>query len=139
MRINQSFKLSSEARLTQNEHTIILYNAQRLRFHALHGVLPQERTVGNDYIVDLRIGCDISEAMHTDNVSHTLNYAEVFDVVRSEMAVPSNLLEHVAGRICNSLLNRFAIIASIYIKVEKLNPPMGADCHGAAVELTVSR
>ncbi|MBP8935408.1 MAG: dihydroneopterin aldolase, partial [Prevotella sp.] len=46
-----------------------------LRFHAFHGVMPQERLTGNDYTVSLRIGYPFSDACLSDEVSDTLNYA----------------------------------------------------------------
>lgn len=106
-----------------------------LRFHAYHGVMPQERMVGNDYNVSLRIRYDISQAMVSDKVEDTLNYAEVFQLVSQEMAVPSSLIERVAGRIGDRLFRRFPTIEKIELKIMKINPPMGADCEGAGVEV----
>ena len=116
-----------------NSQTYILL--KNLRFKAFHGVMPQERTVGGDFVVSLRIGYPWQQAMTTDDVADTLNYAEVYDLVRQEMAVPSHLLEHVAGRIANSLFLRFPAITSIDLWLSKLTPPMGADSDGAGVEL----
>lgn len=76
---------------------------RNVRFHAFHGVLPQEGIVGNDYLVNLVLDYDFSSAMKTDDLQGTLNYAEVYQKVREEMAVPSKLLEHVAGRIAHRL------------------------------------
>lgn len=106
-----------------------------LRFHAYHGVLPQERLTGNDYLINLRVRCSIEKAMHTDSVEDTLNYATVYEAVASEMMIPSNLLEHVAGRIGTHLLDMFPEIKDIDLSITKLNPPMGADCTGAGVEV----
>ena len=53
-----------------------------LRFHAYHGVAAQERLVGNDYVVDLRLHVNVDKAMRSDNVDDTVNYAEVFQAVR---------------------------------------------------------
>ena len=106
-----------------------------LRFHAYHGVMPQERMVGNDYNVSLRIRYDISQAMVSDKVEDTLNYAEVFQLVSQEMAVPSSLIERVVGRIGDRLFRRFPTIEEIELKIMKINPPMGADCEGAGVEV----
>ena len=50
---------------------------RNLRFHALHGVLPQERVTGNDYELTLRIGYPMEGAMLSDAVAGTLNHAEV--------------------------------------------------------------
>lgn len=106
-----------------------------LRFHAFHGVLPQERLVGNDYLLTLRVGYDVSRAMESDQVADTLNYAEVYQVASAEMAVPSSLLEHVAARIGGKLFERFPDITSIAIRLTKRNPPMGAYGDGASIEL----
>ncbi len=108
---------------------------EKLRVRAFHGVLPQERTVGGDFVVTLRIGYPWQQAMDTDDVGDTLDYASVYCLVRSEMAVPSQLLEHVAGRIVRALLNDFPLITSIDLWLTKVTPPMGADCDGAGVEL----
>ena len=113
---------------------IILDN---VRIHACHGVMGQERVVGGDFVVSLKIGYDFSRAMQSDDIADTLSYADVYDVVRREMAVPSNLLENVAGRIVESLLRRFPEIMSLWLRLMKVNPPMGADCDGAGVEITV--
>lgn len=106
-----------------------------LRFHAFHGVMPQERLTGNDYTIDIKIGYDVSLAMVSDNVDDTINYAEVYKIVDQEMGVPSQLLERVAYRIGDRLSRKFISITSINIKLTKLNPPFGADCKGAGVEL----
>ena len=106
-----------------------------VRFHAFHGVMPQERTVGADFAVSVRIGYDFSQAAHTDEVADTLSYADVFDILKEEMAVPSRLLEHVAGRMVNAIRQKFVKVESIDLTLTKLNPPMGADCAGAGVEM----
>ncbi len=117
-------------KLTQSY--ISLHN---VRFHAFHGVLPQERTVGNDYVFSLRAGYDVSRAIETDDVAHTLNYAALYEVVRQEMAIPSNLIEHVVGRIGERLLAEFPAITTLHLTLCKQNPPMGAQLQGAGVEV----
>ncbi len=108
---------------------------KEVRFHAFHGVMPQERKVGADFLLSLRLGYDISKAMQTDDVTDTLNYAEVYQLVKQEMEQPSALLEHVAGRIAQTLMQQFPAVKSIDLTLTKQNPPMGADCQGAGVEL----
>ena len=111
---------------------IILRN---VRFHAFHGVMPQERKVGADFLVNLRVGYPLEQAMQSDEVSDTLNYAALYEVVKAEMMQPSNLLEHVAGRIADAVVKRFPQVTSIDLELTKQNPPMGADCDGAGVEI----
>lgn len=108
---------------------------ENVKFYAFHGALPQERKVGNDYQVSLRIGYDISRAMVSDDVNDTLNYAEVYQLLSQEMSVPSALLERVAGRIGDRLFRKFPAIQSIDLTIIKVNPPMGADSEGAGVEV----
>ena len=91
-----------------------------IKFHAHHGVLEQERRVGNDF---------------DDDLADTVNYAEVYDIVAAEMAVPSRLLEHVAGRIVRSLRTRFPLIEGGTVTVAKLTPPF--KCEMTAVSVTI--
>jgi len=112
---------------------------QGLRFHAYIGVGAQEQRVGNDYVLDLRIGYPFADAMQSDEVADTLNYAEVFDVVGEAVRRPAKLLETAAGDLVRKLQTRFPEIESIDLKLVKLNPPMGADCNGAGVELHFGR
>ena len=106
-----------------------------LRFHAFHGVLPQERLVGGNFVVDLRVGYPLAQAMTFDQVNDTLNYASLYALVEREMQQPSSLLEHVAGRIAQAIAKTFPQALSIDLTLTKQNPPMGADCKGAGVEM----
>lgn len=108
---------------------------RQLRFHAFHGVLDQERRVGNDYVINVVAECDFTHAMLTDELEDTVNYAEIYRVVKEEMAFPSKLLEHVAGKIGERLFNEFPYLQSLDISIMKVNPPFGADCEGAGVEV----
>ena len=110
---------------------------RNVRFHAFHGVLPQEGIVGNDYLVNLVLDYDFSSALKTDDLQGTLNYAEVYQKVREEMVVPSKLLEHVAGRIAHRLFSDFPEIQKLQLSITKVNPPMGADSDGAGVEVVL--
>ena len=110
-----------------------------VRLHARHGVSPQETAVGADFIVNLRAEYDISRAIETDDVADTLSYADVFGVVKREMAIPSRLLEHVAGRIAKALFAEFPGITALDLAITKVNPPMGACCNGAGIEMHSTR
>ncbi len=110
---------------------------RKARFHAYHGVAEQERIVGNDYEVSVQVDCDIMRAIETDNLDGTVNYADVYRLVAEEMQTPSRLLEHVAGRICHRLFEAFPTIWWVTLEIIKKNPPMGADCDGAGVRITM--
>jgi dihydroneopterin aldolase len=108
---------------------------RQVRFHAFHGVMPQERQVGADFVLDLKVGYPLERAMQSDEIADTLNYAALYDLVAREMQQPSKLLEHVAGRIAEAISQAFPLVTSIDLVLTKQNPPMGADCEGASVEI----
>jgi len=110
-----------------------------LRFYAYHGAEPQEAIVGSWYTVDISIKADATDAILNDDLNGTVNYAKVTDVVKQQMQIRSALLEHVAGRIANSILESFPAVQSVTVSVGKVNPPVGTPCSAARFTLAVSR
>ena len=110
-----------------------------MQFHAYHGVLPQERLVGAQFTVSLEVKVRFDEALLTDRLEGTICYADIHAAVKEEMATPSALLEHVAGRIARRLFHDFPTIESLKVELMKQNPPMGADIPAAGVRLEVTR
>ena len=115
--------------------TVGYIHLRQLRFHAFHGVMPQEQLVGADFLLDLKVGYPLQQAMQSDEVGDTLNYAALYDLVAREMQQPSKVLEHVAGRIAEAISLAYPKVTSIDLELTKLNPPMGADGDGASVEI----
>jgi len=107
----------------------------KMKFYAFHGVMEQEQKVGNTFIVDLKLDVDLSKASETDDLSDTINYAEIYSIIKAEMEIPSKLLEHVAGRILQRIKTGFPIIEKIKICLAKERPPMGGEIESAAVIL----
>ena len=107
-----------------------------LRLYARHGVLEQERTVGNLFEVSLSLQCASDEAGRDDDLSTTINYAEVIDTVRRIMEEPVKLLECVAWRIRDAVSRRWPEVTGGCIKVSKLTPPCGVSLHHVGVILT---
>ena len=112
---------------------------KNVRFYAFHGVMAQERQVGGEFLLSLKVGYPLDKAMESDDVTDTLNYATLFDLVKQEMDIPSQLLEHVAGRIAKAIVTVFPEVTSIDLELTKQNPPMDADCEGAGVVVKVKR
>lgn len=110
-----------------------------LRIFARHGVLPQERTVGAMFVLNISIDTDITQAAQSDDIASTVSYAEVVALVQHQMEIPSNLLEHVAHRIASAILTAFPATTAVTINLLKENPPMGTDCTGAGVTLRMER
>lgn len=97
-----------------------------LKIYAYHGCSEQERTVGNEFSVDLRIYFDSGRAMRTDRLDSTVNYGDVIEVIKDEMSVPSKLIENVAYRIAVAVQCRFEVVDGGEVRVSKLCPPVGA-------------
>ncbi len=110
---------------------------ERLRFYAYHGVMEQERRVGNDYEVSVEVEYPFECALESDNLDDTLNYAALYAVIEREMSVSSKLLEHVAGRIICAIKKEFPVAVAGEISISKLHPPFKCDmpCGGATVKV----
>ena len=110
-----------------------------VRLYANHGVLEQERKTGAYFTIDLKLATDFTKAMQSDELSGTVSYADVFELVKREMNIPSKLLEHVGGRIANAILNEFPSVSKVDLRLMKQNPPMGAELEGAGIEISINR
>ena len=110
-----------------------------MRFYAHHGCFEQERAIGTHFRVDLTFTTDTTRAELTDDIADTVSYLDVYQVVKSEMMKPSNLLEHVARRVGEAVLAQFAAVEDVKVKVYKLNPPLGGQMDSVSVEVALDR
>ena len=106
-----------------------------IRLYAYHGVDPQETAVGAYFLVNLKLKTDFSRAAQTDDLSGTVSYADIYQAIKDEMQVPSQLLEHVCQRMAQRIFNDFPTIEELDIKLFKENPPMGAQAERVGVEM----
>ena len=112
---------------------------QGVKLYAFHGVDPQETAVGAYFIIDLKLKTDFSRASQTDALSGTVSYADIYQVLKDEMQVASQLLEHVCQRMAQRIFNDFPTIEELDIKLFKENPPMGAQAERVGVEMLCVR
>lgn len=108
---------------------------EAMRFYAYHGVMAQETKVGNNFIVNLTLTAPLEQAVKSDELDDTINYAAVYAVVKEQMDIPSKLIEHAAGRILYALKEHFPQLTAIELKLSKLNPPFGGDVRSASILL----
>ena len=106
-----------------------------MKFYAFHGVLPQENLVGAYFYVDLKVKNDFTHAAESDELEGTISYADLHTVVKEEMAIPSQLLEHVCQRIASRIFKDFPTVEALDIRLYKENPPMGACARNIGVEM----
>jgi len=110
-----------------------LIEIEGMEFYAFHGHFDVEKVAGNRFLVDLKLEADCSRAGQTDNLNDTLDYQKAYLIVKEEMAVPSNLLEHVGQRIVNRIKNEFPEARNIAVKISKMTPPMGGQIEKVSV------
>lgn len=110
----------------------------QMPFYAYHGVLEQERCVGNHFCVSINAEVDAMRSTYTDALEDTISYADLYASVQDEMSQPSQLLEHVAGRIARRLFADFPRITRLRIQLTKHNPPILGEVPSASVILEVT-
>ena len=106
-----------------------------MEFRAYHGCLERERIAGNDFVVDFRGEIDMSAAAESDRLEDAVNYALIYDAVAEEMARPSDLLEHVAGRIVKAIAEKFPEFVSFSVRISKKRPPVSGVVQWSRVTL----
>ena len=97
----------------------------RLKVFARHGVITQERVVGNDFEVTVTATTEMNEdVLASDDLAGTVSYAGIVDVIRREMAEPSQLIEHVAWHIGRGIMQDYPAVDKCRVTVAKLLPPI---------------
>jgi len=105
-----------------------------------HGLFEQERQDGQDFFVDLTLEVDLKAASQSDAISDTVNYAEITDLVVDEITSnPVNLIEKLAARIAERVLNQHLKVKSVTVTVHKPQAPVAAQLKDIAVVVTRAR
>jgi dihydroneopterin aldolase len=106
-----------------------------MKFYSYHGVSHQEAKFGNYFIVDITYACPCEKACFSDDLNDTINYQDMYYVVKTEMEKPSKLLEHITERIARTLKSKYPQLTYLKIKLSKLNPPVGGEVGSAWVTI----
>ncbi|MDR1653019.1 MAG: dihydroneopterin aldolase [Prevotellaceae bacterium] len=96
-----------------------------MEFRAFHGCLQHEKVFGNQFLVSVTMYYDGEKAQMSDNLDDAVNYQLVYNIVKTEMGTPSNLIENVACRVLNTLKANVIGVKKWEIELSKLNPPLG--------------
>jgi dihydroneopterin aldolase len=112
---------------------------KNIRTYSYHGCLIEEGKIGSDYSVDLEIRTNLKLSSKSDNLKDTVDYVHLNTIVIEEMAIRSNLLEHVAKRIIDRALAELEMISKIKVGVSKINPPIGGDVEAVTIEMEEER
>ncbi len=112
---------------------------ENMEFFAYHGCFKEEQIIGNQFVVNLQIETDTQKAELSDSLKDTVNYQEVYNTIGEQMKVKSHLLEHVARRIMDAVMEKFETISWLKIKISKMHPPMGGKMRCVSLELETRR
>jgi len=89
-------------------------------FNGYHGTLPAERALGQPFVVDVELRCDLRAAGERDDLARSVDYGAVYRDVRAIVeGPPVNLTETVAERIASRILAGYPPVAAVRVKVAK--------------------
>ena len=111
-----------------------------LRLFAYHGVNPEEKRDGQTFVLDLRLGADLSQARRSDRLEDTVNYAAVVKAVRAAFTAQNvDLIERAAQAVCDAVLEGFPQVEEVSLLLQKPEAPVSAEFDYMAVEITQRR
>jgi dihydroneopterin aldolase len=107
-----------------------------LGFYGYHGLFEEESKLGQRFFIDLQCGVDLSAPGSTDEIGHTVSYADIYDVVKTTFeGKRAKLIEALAQNIVTALFDAFSDIDWVIIRIRKPEAPIAMVLGAAAVEL----
>ena len=109
-----------------------------MEFYGYHGVLPEETKLGQRFRVTLAIATDLQHAGETDNLMHTVSYAEVYDICQKIVeGKPYKLIETVAEQVAREVRETYPnAVKGIRVEIIKPDPPIPGHYREVSVEIT---
>ena len=111
---------------------LLTISLNNVRFRAYHGLHPEERQKGNDFVVNLQVGY-VPRTGTILSLEDTIDYASLFDIINMTMQQPVDLLETLVQEMAHAVHQKFSQVKEITVSVEKLNPPIDKFTGSAAV------
>lgn len=96
---------------------------KRLRFFAYHGLYAEERKTGNEFEVNLAVSFTPVAGTITD-LDETVNYEKLYELLKTEMQKPRDLLETFVMEVTEVIHGLFSRIKRVEISITKLQPPI---------------
>ncbi|TPN87837.1 dihydroneopterin aldolase [Aquimarina algicola] len=112
---------------------------KNIKVYAYHGCLVEEKKIGSDYRVDLKVKADLTKSSLSDKLADTVDYVHLNRIVKEEMAIRSKLLEHAAERILVRILDELPLVDIAIVNVSKINPPIGGNVEMVTITRTKKR
>lgn len=113
---------------------------QNMHFYGYHGVLAEEKVLGQKFFVDARLALDLTAAGRSDQVEDTVSYAQVYRVIEAIVTEERyDLLEGLGHRICGEILREFGPVVQVELTIRKPGAPVQGHYDWFAVEITRGR
>ena len=106
---------------------------ENIRVYAYHGCLVEESKIGSDYSVDVKVKANLEKSSKSDKLKDTVDYVHLNKIVKEEMAIRSELLEHVVDRILHRIFDEILMVTAATVSVSKINPPIGGNVEKVTV------
>ena len=111
-----------------------------MAFFGYHGVLKEERALGQKFIVTIELSLSLKEAGKTDDISKTVSYAEVYDLVKKIVEnVKFMLMEALSENISAMILKDFQMVSEVSVEIKKPEAPVPGIFNYMAVKINRSR
>ena len=111
-----------------------------MEFYGYHGVFQEENKLGQRFVIDLEVEADLKRAGETDNLDYSINYGQLyFDVKEIVEGKPYKLIEAVAEKIAQTLLDSYTLIMGVKVSVIKPDPPIPGHYQSVSVEIERAR
>jgi len=114
---------------------LVTVELTQLHFFAYHGLYAEERKTGNEFEINIAVSYAPVSGVITD-IQETVNYVKLYELVKTEMQKPRDLLETLAIEITDFIHASFKGIKKIEVGVRKLYPPMPAFTGSAGIKYT---
>ncbi|KAK8561555.1 hypothetical protein V6N13_149274 [Hibiscus sabdariffa] len=91
-----------------------------LKFHGFHGVYPEEKKLGQKFLVDIDAWMDLKNAGESDLLSDSVDYIEIYSMVKEVVeGQPRDLIESVAESIASGTLAKYPQISAVRVQIGK--------------------
>lgn len=109
-------------------------------FYGYHGNLSAENALGQRFEIDLALSLDIAEATRTDDLHHTVDYVNVYELCRSTVeGAHVKLLETLASKIMDGVLAACPRVFKVEITIRKPSVPLRGVLDHVALETSRTR
>ena len=111
-----------------------LIKVEGIKLYAYHGHLPEEAILGGHFIINVYVDADTSMVEKSDDLEETVDYVRIIEIVKEQMSIRSNMIEHPAARIADNILVLNHVL-NVKVEVEKLNVPINANFSKISVSI----